>query len=523
MLGTNGRRWLQAKTVSGMTATAFRRRLLATLYAGLAVCALAAKPAPLAFDSFQIDTGHAQSQTVLHGALLNDGNDVDEILVFGRHDDGTRSLDVYAFDDGRWQLAHNAQVDEAVIFADTLELGGEDRLLLYRRGHIDWLDTRDWQRKPLLAASSVYNVPAQDVPLLDIGRDVDGDNRHDIAVPDFDGYWLWLQRPDGSFGERNKLLATPTGLVAFNAVTYRPRDLYALDYDGDNATDLAVWEKDRLLVYRGDGNGDFGAEPIPLSLPIEVEGDEASAAYTFGEQSSTTILYDVKDYNGDGVADIVSNTVDMDGLFDQATRYQFYFGRRRNGATIFDTAPATAISSDRLQAPFDKRDLNDDGKIDFGMGSIDIGVAMLLRLLLTGTLRFDLDFYVMEANAVAERSSYPATPNVTRPIRIRFSLSSGSVLSGNWVEVGDANGDGLADLYVRHDESRIDIYPGVAGEQLFAQDPTPIAVALPEHRVGPENVDVDDLNGDGRDDLVILYPARADIDEPTRVGIVLSR
>ena len=483
-------------------------------------------PTPVRFDSFQFDTGDAQAQEVLTARLLGRG-ETDDIVVLGQHEDGWRSLDVYTLRGQRWQRVHGMDVDDDVIFADTMELGGQERLLLYRRGHIEWLDPRDWSPKPLLDAAAIYKAPARGLPHFDIGRDIDGDGLEDIAVPDFDGYWLWLQRDDGSFGPRNKLLAAATALLNFGAVTYRPRSLYALDYDGDAVTDLAVWgepstaaagmEAPRLLIYVGVGDGAFDPNPLDAVLPIDVDSDDMSVSFGFGQESTTRTLYDFKDYNGDGVADVVTTTVEIAGLFDHATRYEVHFGRRQGNVTTFSATPDTAIASDNLQAPFDSRDFNGDGKLDFGMGSIDVGIGTLLRALLTGTVRFDLDFYLLGD------AGYPATPNVTRPIKIRFSLTSGDVLSGNWVEIGDADGDGVSDLYARHDEARIDIYRGTAAGELFADEPVPIAVSLPDYQFSPDNVDVDDLNGDGRDDLVILFPAREDQDEPNRLGVVLSR
>ena len=486
---------------------------------GSALVAPHASATALEFASFVLDVGAGESPMVLHGDLLGDG-EADEIVVFDRQG-GERRLALYQLADlaESWRLVRSIKVDSNVIFADTIELAGSDRLLLYRRGSVDWLDFDDWRAKALVAAPSLYNVPNEAVPHVNIGRDVNDDGREDIAVPGFDGYRLWLQMPGGGLAGPTELPIAATARTTFGMASYRPRSLYALDYDGDGVGDLAVWDDEgegRLLVHRGKADGRFHSPPIATASPVAFDSDDVTVSFGWGDGNPTTLFYDLEDYDGDGVGDIAATTTDADGLFDQSTRYDFYFGRRDGGVTTFPAEPNTSIVSDTLQSPFDAMDMNGDGRTDFGMGSVDIGVGMLIRLLLTGTLRFDLDFYVLRDSGYAER------PDVTRPVKIRFSLKSGDVLSGNWVELGDATGDGVVDLLARYDDTRIDVYPGTATETLFAERPLPIAVDLPDRRVGPGDVEVADLNHDERDDLLIRYPKRPE-EKSNRIGIVLSR
>ena len=488
--------------------------------AALAMALLGAPiAAELAYDSVLIDIGEADG-VLLHGDFTDAA--VDDLVIFtDGGEDRERRMAVYAFLDDGWEIVHDAAVDEDVIFVDMLTAPERDRLLVFRRDHIEWLDPTDWTRRALVSAPSVYNVPPDDVPRVRIARDVDGDGYDDLVLPDFDGYHVWRREPKGDDGwiGPSKLGATPTAVTGLRSATYRPRAMYELDYDGDGHLDLAFWEDDRFLVYRATADG-FEAEPLKLKLPVDVRSDDFTVSVGIGGGSPSTkdrvTLFDVGDYNGDGIGDLVTNTLTISGLLDQSTRYDFYFGRRgADGGTAFAATPDTAIRSTGIQGPFDTEDYNNDGAKDFGMTTIDIGIGKIIAALLTGAVRFDVDFYIMDDNA------YPEVPNVTRPIRIRFSLRTGSITSGRWMQLGDVTGDGLTDLLLPRGSDGIEVHAGTGDAALFADRPSMIAISLPDTTT-PGGVHVADLNNDGRDDMVIRFPATAE-GESNRVGVVLSR
>lgn len=474
--------------------------------------------AELAYESALIDIGEADG-VLLHGDLTP--GRVDDLVVFtDGGEDRERRMTVYAFGDDGWRVVRDAAVDRDVIFVDVLATAAGDRLLLFRRDHVEWVDPTDWTRRPLVSAPSVYNVPPKDVPRVAIARDINGDGRDDLALPDFDGYWVWLQdaQANGGWTKPVKLAATPTAMSGYRSTTYRPREMYELDDDGDGRMDVAFWEDERFLVYRATDEG-FETEPVEIELPVDVRSDDVTVSVGIGGGSDLgkdrVTLYDVGDYNGDGVGDLVTNTLTIDGLLDQRTRYDFHFGKRdAGGGTVFSAVPDTAIPSRGIQGPFDTDDFDNDGAKDFGMATIDIGIGTIIGALLTGSVRFDIDFYVMRDNA------YPEVPNVTRPVKIRFSLRTGTITSGRWMNLGDMTGDGLTDLLVPGGGEGIEVYAGTGDASLFADRPTVIAVDFPDTTV-PGGVHIADLNDDGRDDLMIRFPPTED--EANRIGVVLSR
>lgn len=473
--------------------------------------------AELTYSSYLVDVGESDG-LVLHGNLT--GGKVDNLVVFeDASETRDRRMAMYAFDGTGWDLAYAADVPGDVIFVDMLEAPDRDRLLMFRRDHVDWLNPDGWTRTTLVSAPSVYNVPPLDVPQVEIARDVNADALGDLVLPDFDGYWVWLQdeAPNADWIGPVKLKATPTAIARFRSASYRPREIYELDYDGDGRNDLAFWEDEQFLIYRANG-ASFDARPVELELPIEFRSDDVTISIGVGNRDESdaerVTLYDVGDYNGDGVGDLVATTLTINGIFDQSTRYDFYFGERVDGGTRFAKTPATAIDSDGIQGPFETGDFDNDGRQDFAMASIDIGIGKIIAALLTGSVRFDVEFYFMRDNA------YPEEPNVTKPIRFRFSLRSGSILSGRWLDTGDFTGDGLTDLLVPVDGG-IEVYAGTGDDKLFRDRPTTIPVDFPDTTM-PGGVNIADLNDDGRDDIVMRFPPTEE-DEPNRIGVVLSR
>lgn len=473
--------------------------------------------AELAYESFLIDVGEADD-TLIHGNLT--GSTVDDLVVFASDEEHRqRRMTVYTFDGADWRIAYAAEVDDDVIFVDLLESNGHDRLLMFRRDHIEWLDPQGWTRRTLVSAPSVYNVPPRDVPRVTVARDVNDDEYDDLVLADFDGYWVWLHSTEAADGWLGpvKVGARPTAITRFRSTTYRPRAIYQLDYDGDGRRDLAFWEDGSFVVYRATDTG-FETTPLELELPVDFSSDDFAVSIGIGAKRSDqdrVMLYGVDDYNGDGIGDLATSTLMIEGIFDQSTRYDFYFGERKDGGTRFPSSPDTAIESNGIQSPFDTDDFDNDGRTDFGMASFDIGIGKIIAALLTGSVRFDVDFYVMRNNA------YPAEPNVTKPIKFRFSLRSGSIVSGRWLNLGDVNADGITDLLVPVGGTRIEVYAGTGDAKLFANKPSTIAVDFPDTTT-PGGLVVADLNDDARDDLVIRFPSTDD-EEPNRVGVVLSR
>ena len=72
------------------------------------------------------------------------------------------------------------------------------------------------------------------------------------------------------------------------------------------------------------------------------------------------------------------------------------------------------------------------------------------------------------------------------------------------IAVADFDGDGLKDLLMQKRPDQLSLSRGVAGEDLFSDESTRIEATLPRNG---DLVASEDVDGDGRSDLVMRYTA----------------
>ena len=82
--------------------------------------------------------------------------------------------------------------------------------------------------------------------------------------------------------------------------------------------------------------------------------------------------------------------------------------------------------------------------------------------------------------------------------------------------IGDFNGDGRSDLLMGWGRDELRVYAGVEGSGLFERRPQKIRVDVP----GEEFAWLTDLNGDGKDDVVMHHLSA---DGPNRVTLLIAR
>ena len=140
-------------------------------------------PAAVAFERYELVTGSANHQTVLTGNLL--GGTMAELAVVHIGENDKRRLHLYAFGDGMWAPRLDATLGADVQFVDIINIGGRDRVITYEEGRLSWFDPESSSQQPLVNVAANYTpTPEGDVPHVDITRDLNGDERDDLVIPD---------------------------------------------------------------------------------------------------------------------------------------------------------------------------------------------------------------------------------------------------------------------------------------------------------------------------------------------------
>ena len=503
-------------------------------------------PVEFTFDQYEIGTGVAKRQTILTGFFL--GGTIADLAVVNVAENSNRHLCIYAFNDDTWGQRLDVLLRPEVLFIDIANIGGRDRLITYEQGRLNWFDPNVAVERALVEVATNYNAPDDGgIPHIDITRDLNGDGIDDLVVPDIDGFWIATQLRNGSFTDPIKLgppepfldeialddnrSYREVGITPMTVLWYMSR-LYQMDYDQDGHSDLVFWNADHFDVYCQDTRGMFStvAAPFTVSIPFDTDGaysiafgfsDENPFSLMFGfrENTKRRVLHTFQDMNDDGVADMVIHSLEGRSLAKQRSLYEVHFGTPTLDRTVFARDVGMTIrprgtagglqpwgySSQSLQ------DLDGDGKTDILFSTVKTELSGMIRAMVGKSIPIDLEFYRMEDGA------YPNQPTTLRKIRPTFDPFDAHGVFFPAVLMGDVNGDERSDLLVGKNWEELHIFLGVPGEELLAQKPQKVAVAMPNDE---RNMRLVNLNKDNKQDILIYYPSTT---EPHRVTLLITQ
>ncbi len=480
------------------------------------------------FYESNLQTQPGLDQSILP-AYLRDATAAD-LVVATATEDNTKSLQLFEMQDGFYpdNAAYEIALTEDVIFLDIAATVGRDMLVVFYAGSAVQLDPRTGATRHLVEFSSIYNGPVdQKIPKLDMVRDLNGDSLDDFIIPGFKGYEVYIQNHDGTFGPRISLSARPIMDISFrDNPWYQARKIYHADVTNDGRADLVFWVGDKFMVYQQLANGTFTDEPIQFSPKVifDAEGYEG-VSMRMGEEDQSDAqqqaLFQLKDFTGDGIPELVTLAVKSQGVLKKSTTYNIHTGAGMYPSESdlaymlpdFQVEPASSIRSRGIQFDLEEKDLNNDGQLDIIVSSVEIGVGKIIRALLTGSIAINLDFYQM-ADGI-----YPEKPNLHREVTATFNMSSGDVFLPT-VLISDINGDGQEDLVVQDGRDTLEIFHGVSNGKLFERRANKVSVEMPRD---PDLVESLDLNGDGKQDLLIRLEPEEDDNNTHRLKVLVSK
>lgn len=502
--------------------------------------------AEFTFGQHEVVTGTAKHQTVLVGFFL-DGNFA-ELAVVNTEKDKNRHLHIYAFSEGTWVPKFDAPLCPEVLFVDVANIGGCDRLIIYKQGHLNWFDPASATERALVEITTNYKATGDGgIPYVDISRDVNYDGLDDLVVPDIDGFWIATQLPDGSFTDPmkfgppdpflDKIALDHThnyrevGITPLTVHWYLSR-VHQMDYNQDGRIDLVFWNADHFDVYRQDAHGMFStvAETFTVDIPFDTDAAYSiafdfsgenmfSLIFGFRKNTKRRVLHTFQDLNGDNVADLVIHSLEGRSLGKQRSLYEVHFGTPTPNGIVFARDVSMTIrprgtagglqpwgySSQWLE------DLDGDGNIDILFKDVRTGLVGMSRAMIGKSIAIDLEFYRIE------NGRHPDTPTTMRKIRPDLDIFEKDRVFFPVVLLGDVNGDGRSDLLVGKHWEELHVFFGVPGPELLARTPQKVAVAMPNDE---RNARLVDLNKDNKQDLLIHYPSTTN---PHRVALLIAR
>ena len=292
----------------------------------------------------------------------------------------------------------------------------------------------------------------------------------------------------------------------------KARPLVSGNMTNDDLPDLAVWRGNTLHVYEQQANHRFDGEPFTITLDLGLQSEAETRAIESGrgamDQSglTETRIWRVEDLNGNDQPDILTESLLNKGVFDKENDFRLHLGRLAGEQISFDNAEDALLASSGLQYGLITTDIDGDGRKDLLIRKVRLSFGRVIRALLSGNVSLQLHFFRMtDEDTYAEKANYITKTNV------KFSVSSGQV-DIPAIKVADFDADGLQDLIMQTDTNQLSIQNGVRGDKLFSEKAIEKTVALPRNG---DLVTTDDINDDGRADLIIRYNA-ADGDGPSR-------
>ncbi|WP_299805746.1 VCBS repeat-containing protein [uncultured Shewanella sp.] len=470
----------------------------------------AASGTTLSFTESTIDAPFELTHPIIAADLLPEPGK--ELVVFGVDGLSHRWMAIYAFEKGQYQLVMKRELPQALHSFDITEStsGGLQQLYFLSQDELKLLVSKENSAKLYIeTVAKINSLSFKDRPdFISRGefiKDLNGDSRDDILIHDFNQVHLFLAAEQGF--ERQTLPIKPQSRLFDDGATYTQSKLYVSDINLDGLVDIVKIGEGELEVYKQTQAKDFDPIAAFISVRQPISGvDWWNKRDAFGEQlDQSELVYrkveQLKDLNADGITDMVIRYTKSSGVFDRVNDYEIYLGENNKGALAFPKEASSVIRAEGTLTGLEFIDIDSDDKDEVMVAGFDIGVSQIIGALLSGSIDQDVHLFKMDSTGRFSDDS-----NVTKEVELNFSFSSGQAGSPV-VKLADLNGDGLKDLLLSEDESTLKIYLGKRGDALFSRDAQEHELKLP---VEGGMLKAEDLNGDGREDLLIKYGRQDD-------------
>lgn len=331
--------------------------------------------------------------------------------------------------------------------------------------------------------------------------DLNNDTLDDIYISDFHHVHILIAKADGTF-KTQSLPIKPQIELSKNSATYTHTILYFGDVNFDQHIDIIKVGEGQLEYFLQKTDETFSPSSVKQPINKLVSAvDWWSKPRADGEQLDQSNLQykkveQFKDINNDNMIDMVVLDTKSSGVLDRTNDYQIYLGNNQNGLLSYNNDADSTIKAEGTLTDFRFVDIDNDNKLEVMLSGFDIGVSQIIGALLSGSIDQDVYLFKMDTESHFNPNRY-----ISKEVELSFSISSGT--SGNpVVKLADINGDGLQDLLLSQGKKKLRIYRGITGKKLFSRKSEKYKISIPKQG---DMFSVDDVNNDGKDDLLIKY------------------
>lgn len=413
------------------------------------------------------------------------------------------------------------QLSEDVILLDIGDVADDSKkeLVYFARDGIFYLSFTatgfDLTPHKLFDTQSIFMLSdRQSMRVWNFVADVNGDGIDDVFVPLITKAEIYFRNPaDGAGWTKNEIpLRMEPTIYAFysqrysvgNKTSARYATPYILfqDFNSDGRKDLFSVYEDSLVVFCQNTDGSFQKtchHNIALNFGEIWHGAKIQRTH-LGDKSERNFLMRIIDLNHDGLVDIVATHVSTEQSFiNPETDVRVYFGRRDTSANnhniYFNENPDQILQPNGTQMVLDIIDFNHDQKYDFIMPMVEVGLKNIIKMLLTKRAEVQAEVFLSGTDGL-----YPKEPDAQARLVVPFTFKGGPI--SPVYEIADFNGDGYYDILSSLEETKLILFFGDEKDIIHSSIDEKYNVVLPQDG---EHVMAQDLNADGKSDVIITY------------------
>jgi hypothetical protein len=478
------------------------------------VPALAYKSSDIEFNEVIVNAPHPLTQEVIAADVLAGSGK--ELVTFSVDEKSNRWLIIYQLNNetSQYVVAEKSIIPKEFYRFDLSESKDDQMQNIYFLSANSLSLYRQNKFKPLAKIRSIYIQDQADfLSRGDFIQDLNNDAFDDVIIADFDKAYVLIGQGMNSFAKQTLPIKPEVNILSAGA-SYTQRKLYFSDVNFDDKTDILLIGDGEMIIYPQYGNSQFSRKANRLAINKAISGtDWRNKRDESGERLDQSNLEyrkleELRDVNADGITDMVVRYTKASGVLDRVNDYEIFLGQKTVDALSYSQEANSVIHAEGTLTGLEFVDIDNDDKLEVLLAGFDIGLSQIIGALVSGAI--DQDVYVFK---MSEQDKFPTKPAIKKGVELTFSLSSGQ--SGSAVvKLADLNGDGLKELILSDDDDELKIYVGnkiskktkkgkkSKNDRSFNKRSVSYSTQLPKDG---NLVMAEDLNGDGKDDLIMKY------------------